>query len=213
MSDAGAHRGDYDSSAISEDGTDMYPSVVGVIENQNSVSWQARGDSVQSLGRRTSGGGTCADSDTSLERCVGGQESHAFSGFRHVHHQDSFFGPIPLHGMQSRLSKDINRFMQALKSQLKKNEHRRAWAVEQITKTVSALWPRAQIKMYGSHVTKLCLPSSDMDFVICLPAVHKNAPAVAPGDLEGRNAINETNQKVLARKLKGESWLGTTLIR
>lgn len=73
---------------------------------------------------------------------------------------------------------------------------------------MKALWPRAQIKLYGSHVTNLCLPSSDMDFVICLPAVHKNAPATAPGDLEGRNAINETNQKVLARKLKTESWLG-----
>ena len=71
-----------------------------------------------------------------------------------------------------------------------------------------ALWPRAQIKIYGSHVTKLCLPSSDMDFVICLPAVHKNAPATAPGDLEGRNAIIETNQKVLARRLKSEAWLG-----
>jgi len=47
-----------------------------------------------------------------------------------------------------------------------------------------------------------------MDFVISLPAVHKNAPAMAPGDLEGRNAIVETNQKVLARKLKSESWLG-----
>jgi hypothetical protein len=47
-----------------------------------------------------------------------------------------------------------------------------------------------------------------MDFVISLPAVNKNAPAVAPGDLEGRNAIMETNQKVLARKLKSESWLG-----
>ena len=98
--------------------------------------------------------------------------------------------------------------MKALKSQLKRNEDRRVMAVEQITKVVNAVWPRAQIKMYGSHVTRLCLPSSDMDFVICLPAVHKNAPAQAPGDLEGRNAINETNQKVLARKLKRESWLG-----
>ena len=210
MSDAGAHRGDMESSAKSEDGTDMHPSVVGIIENQNSVPRHARGDSVQSLGRRPSVSGTYAESDTSLER---GQESHAFSGFRHVHHQDSFFGPMPLHGMQSRLSKDVSCFMRALKSQLKKNEHRREWAVVQITKAVSALWPRAQIKMYGSHVTKLCIPSSDMDFVICLPAVHKNAPAMAPGDLEGRNAINETNQKVLARKLKGESWLDQRSIK
>ncbi|KAL7444770.1 hypothetical protein ACHAXM_009664 [Skeletonema potamos] len=197
MSDAGLHRGDYDSSAMSEDGTDFHPSVVG-----NSISWQPRGDSVQSYSRRTSVGGTYADSDTSLEHNPGGP------GFHRLHYQDFCFGPIPLYGMQSRLSKDIDRYMQSLRTQLKKNEHRRTIAVNQITKAVKALWPRAQIKMYGSHVTKLCLPSSDMDFVICLPAVHKNAPATTPGDLEGRNAINETNQKILARKLKGESWLG-----
>lgn len=197
MSDAGLHRGDYDSSAMSEDGTEFHPSLVG-----NSISWQPRGDSVQSFSRRTSIGGTYADSDASFEHNPGGP------GFHRIHYQDSFFGPIPLHGMQSRLSKDIDRYMQSLKSQLKKNEPRRTFAVNQITKAVNALWPRAQIKMYGSHVTKLCLPSSDMDFVICLPAVHKNAPATTPGDLEGRNAINETNQKILARKLKGENWLG-----
>lgn len=199
MSDAGLHRGDYDSSAMSEDGTDFHPSVVG-----NSISWQPRGDSVQSYSRRTSVGGTYADSDASIEHNTGGP------GFQRIHYQDSFFGPIPLHGMQSRLSKDIDRYMQSLKMQLKKNEQRRTFAVNQITRTVNALWPRAQIKMYGSHVTKLCLPSSDMDFVICLPAVHKNAPATTPGDLEGRNAINETNQKILARRLKGENWLGTS---
>eukprot|EP00986_Skeletonema_menzelii_P019662 scaffold28851_cov148-Skeletonema_menzelii.AAC.3 len=202
MSDAGLHRGDYDSSAMSEDGTDFHPSVVG-----NSISWQPRGDSVHSFSRRTSVGGTYADSDASLEHGPGGP------GFHRIHYQDSFFGPIPLHGMQSRLSKDIDRYMQSLKSQLKKNEQRRTFAVNQITKAVNALWPRAQIKMYGSHVTKLCLPSSDMDFVICLPAVHKNAPAATPGDLEGRNAINETNQKILARKLKGENWLDQRSIK
>jgi hypothetical protein len=202
MSDAGLHRGDHDSSVMSEDGTDFHTSVVGFNESQ-SISWQPRGDSVHSFSRRTSIGGTYADSDASFEYTGG-----PGPGFHRVQYQDSFFGPIPLHGMQSRLSKDIDRYMQSLKTQLKKNEHRRTFAIDQITKAVKALWPRAQIKMYGSHVTKLCLPSSDMDFVICLPAVHKNAPATTPGDLEGRNAINETNQKILARKLKGENWLG-----
>ena len=199
MSDAGLHRGDYDFSVMSEDGTDVHPSIVG-----NSTSRQLRSDSVHSFSRRTSVGGTYADSDASFDQNAGGPSLHR------IQYQDSFFGPIPLHGMQSRLSKDIDCYMQSLKTQLKKNEHRRTFAVNQITKAVKALWPRAQIKMYGSHVTKLCLPSSDMDFVICLPAVHKNAPARAPGDLEGRNAINETNQKILARKLKGENWLGTS---
>jgi DNA polymerase sigma len=76
-----------------------------------------------------------------------------------------------------------------------------------MTRLVNTIWPRAQVKLYGSHVTGLCLPSSDLDFVVCLPAVHKNAVADAPGDLEGRNAINESSQKLLARRLKGESWI------
>ncbi|KAL9188496.1 hypothetical protein ACHAXT_006874 [Thalassiosira profunda] len=207
MSDAGANRGDYESLAMSEEGNEMHPTVV-AIHGDGHNTWQAVGDSVQSYGRRTSGGGTYAESDTSLEyHAGGGQDSHAFSGFHRVHHQDSYFGPIPLHGIQSRLSKDINRYMQALKAQLKKTEPRRMRAIKQLESMVKALWPRAQIKMYGSHVTKLCLPSSDLDFVISLPAVHKNAPATAPGDLEGRNAIVETNQKVLARRLKSESWI------
>lgn len=137
MSDAGVHRVDYDSSAMSEDGTDVHPSVVAIgLESQNSISWQARGDSVQSFGRRTSGGGTYAESETSLEHNIGGQESHAFSGLHRVHQQDSFFGAGPLHGIESRLSKDITRYMRSLRSQLKKTEGRRSLAVEGITKTV-----------------------------------------------------------------------------
>jgi hypothetical protein len=43
--------------------------------------------------------------------------------------------------------------------------------------------------------------------------VHKNAPALAPGVLEGRNAINESSQKLLARELKGESWIDPRSIK
>ena len=102
MSDAG-HKADYDSSAMSEDDTDnMHPSVVAIGESQNSIAWQARGDSVTLFSRRTSGGGTYAESDLSLDHNIG-QESQ-FSGLHRVHHpQDSFYGPIPLHGMESRL--------------------------------------------------------------------------------------------------------------
>lgn len=48
--------------------------------------------------------------------------------------------------------------------------------------------------------------------MICLPQVHKTTPAQIPGDLEGRNAINESNQKMLARKLKSESWIGKKFV-
>ena len=114
---------------------------------------------------------------------------------------------VPFHGMHSRLASDIFRFVESVQMQLRKQDSKRRLAVERMTKLVNTVWPRAQVKLYGSHVTGLCLPSSDVDFVICLPAVHKKAIAVAPGALEGRNAINESSQKLLARKLKGESWI------
>ena len=36
---------------------------------------------------------------------------------------------------------------------------------------------------------------------------------LAPGVLEGRNAINESCQKLLARELKGESWIDPRSIK
>ncbi|GAX24190.1 hypothetical protein FisN_4Lh279 [Fistulifera solaris] len=110
-------------------------------------------------------------------------------------------------GMRSRLTNDMLRFLQATDMHLKKQEPIKAAAIERMTRLVNTMWPRAQVKLYGSNVTGLSLPTSDIDFVICLPAVHKKAVAVAPGVLEGRNAINESSQKLLARTLKGESWI------
>lgn len=80
-------------------------------------------------------------------------------------------------------------------------------AFERISRVVSALWPRARVKPYGSYVTGLAIPSSDFDVVIVLPAVHKRAIVETPGILEGRNAIKETWQASLARKLRGENWV------
>ena len=187
MSDAGVHRGEYESQ-FSED-EDQFGKVA-YAEN----------------GRRLSSGHTLAGSDVSIEPT---SSSHALQGPVGL--------PAPLSkdshgagtgaGLQTRLTQDIFRFVASTDIQHRKLDRTRNAAVERMTRLVNTLWPRAQVKVYGSHVTALCLPSSDLDFVICLPAVHKNAPAVAPGVLEGRNAINETSQKLLARKLKGESWI------
>ena len=98
MSDAGIHRGEHESSVRSEDGTEtQHPSVIGMNVPQNSLSWQTRGDSVHSIGRRTSIGGTYAESDLSLEQNAG-QEPQLLSGIR-------FFGSMQIYGMQSRLSR------------------------------------------------------------------------------------------------------------
>jgi hypothetical protein len=110
---------------------------------------------------------------------------------------------------QSRLTKDILRFVDHIDDQIAQLTHKRLVACTRIRRVVSALWPRAQVKLYGSHVTNLALPHSDLDFVIVLPAVHKGAMVETPGILEGRNAIRETWQASLARKLRSEAWVAS----
>lgn len=150
--------------------------------------------------RQVSSGVTVSESDAS----VGHHIIHMPNGVqpaRNIHDVASF------QGMQSRLARDIFQFLETTNTQLRKLDGKIQAAVERMNRLVKTVWPRAQVKLYGSHVTGLCVPSSDLDFVVCLPAVHKNAVADAPGALEGRNAINETSQKLLARRLKGESWI------
>ena len=184
MSDAGVHRGEY---ALSEDGEHL--GMVTYTEN----------------GRRLSSGHTLAGSDISVEPTSISRAHQGLVGLPPPISKEPCGGAG--NALQTRLTHDIFRFVASADIQHKKLGKIRNAAVERMTRFVNTLWPRAQVKVYGSHVTGLCLPSSDMDFVVCLPAVHKNAPAVAPGALEGRNAINESSQRLLARKLKGESWI------
>ena len=192
MSDAGLHRGGDHESQVSED------------EVYDAIS-KARADNV----RRMSSSATILGSESSVD----------FNS-RSIAPQEGLVGVTPVYdafsanaGLQSRLTKDILRFLSATSNQIKKQDGKKKMAIERFSRLVNTLWPRAQVKLYGSHVSGLCLPSSDLDFVVCLPAVHKNAPALAPGVLEGRNAINETSQKLLARALKGESWIDPRSIK
>lgn len=187
MSDAGIHRGGDHESQVSED------------DGFDAIS-KTRGDVVRQVPS------TVAGSDASIEittSVIQGDPIGRVPGY------DS----SSVHGLQSRLSKDIMRFVTATSAQLKKQDGKRRMAIERFTRLVNTIWPRAQVKLYGSHVAGICLPSSDLDFVVCLPAVHKNAPALAPGVLEGRNAINESSQKLLARELKGECWIDPRSIK
>ncbi|OQR88873.1 hypothetical protein THRCLA_10051 [Thraustotheca clavata] len=115
--------------------------------------------------------------------------------------------PISLLPPRSKLHWDICEFVSQLQAE---TQHRLAahTAVSRFcVSAVQALWPRAQVRPYGSFVTGLSLPSSDLDLVICLPKVRRDEPAEAPGVLEGRNAIKETWQQHLARRLRTESWV------
>ncbi|EQC37104.1 hypothetical protein SDRG_05331 [Saprolegnia diclina VS20] len=115
--------------------------------------------------------------------------------------------PLSLLPPRSKLHWDICEFVSQLQAE---TQHRLAahTAVSRFcVSAVQALWPRAQVRPYGSFVTGLSLPSSDLDLVICLPKVRRDEPAEAPGVLEGRNAIKETWQQHLARKLRTEPWV------
>ena len=94
---------------------------------------------------------------------------------------------MSLNSKKSRLAREIFQFLDATNVQLRKQDSKRQKTVLRMTMLVKTVWPRAQVKLYGSHVIGLCLPSSDLDFIVCLPAVHKNEVADAPGALEGRN--------------------------
>lgn len=190
MSDAGLHRaGDHESQISEDDNFDLSKSRMEAI-------------------RQISSSATLVGSDASVDfnNSNSALQSGPISSM-------PVYDSMPVHGLQSRLTKDIMRFLDSISAQLKKQDGKRQTAVERFSRLVTAIWPRAQVKLYGSHVSGLCLPSSDLDFVVCLPAVHKRAPALAPGVLEGRNAINESSQKLLARELKGESWIDPRSIK
>jgi DNA polymerase sigma len=194
MSDAGYQRGEHESQ-VSED--EVYEAV--------SKARESRVDTV----RRMSSSHTIAGSDVSID----------FNNSNPTLSGNQLTGTMPLYdsvhsnGLQSRLTKDIFQFLSATNLQLKKLDGKRKLAVERFSRLVKTIWPRAQVKLYGSYMSGLCLPTSDLDFVVCLPAVHKKDVALAPGVLEGRNAINETSQKLLARELKGESWVDPRSIK
>ena len=189
---------------MSEDGTDVMQASVATADKGNRRI--SRKDSIsnnrlQSMSVGKAGGSDVASFDYD-NTTYSAPPSHTIPCYR-------YSGPEHLHGLQSRLTRDMNNFLATITAKLNKQESRLSLAIKRLTTLVISIWPRAQVKMYGSHENNLRLPSSDLDFVICLPNVHKNAPADAPGALEGRNAVNESNQKRFARKLKSESWIGT----
>merc|ERR1712185_854663 len=82
-------------------------------------------------------------------------------------------------------------------------------AISKVRSVVSLLWPRAQVKAFGSFATGLMRPGSDIDLIVTLPPVRTTtAMPEAPGTLEGRNALpEETWQASLARCLSDQGWV------
>jgi DNA polymerase sigma len=199
-SDAGIHN----DTQMSEDGTDIFHGSITATDTSRQQR-TINSNSINNKMKASTNGGRVGSDLASFDHETGYSVFNPPTSTCFLR-RDSF-GPAHLHCLRSRLGSDMNSFLLAIARQLENNSKRRELARKRLTMLVTTLWPRAQVKIYGSHVTGLCLPSSDLDVVICLPAVHKNIPADTPGALEGRNAINESNQKLLARKLKSESWI------
>jgi len=119
----------------------------------------------------------------------------------------------PLLDVRSRLCDDIVAFVRRVSETTASRLPQQTVAVNRCRQVVQSLWPRAQVKAFGSFVSGLALPSSDVDLVICLPKVRRDAPAEAPGVLEGRNAIKETWQQELARRLRATAWVNPASIK
>ncbi|GLE04400.1 hypothetical protein PINS_up013342 [Pythium insidiosum] len=115
--------------------------------------------------------------------------------------------PMSVLPPRSKLHWDMCEFVSQLQTESNARLSAQMAAIRYCTAAVQSLWPRAQVRPYGSFVTRLALPTSDVDLVICLPKVRRDAPADAAGVLEGRNAIKESWQQNLARKLCQEQWV------
>lgn len=114
-----------------------------------------------------------------------------------------------LFSTSSRLADDVRVFAERVSRRQRARESAWRAARELVRDVARALWPRARVEPYGSCVTRLSLAnaSSDLDLVIRLPRVRLAAPAMTPGDLEGRNAVKETWPQELARRLRSEAWV------
>jgi hypothetical protein len=204
LSDAGQTRGDYES-IVSEDGIEMHQHQQLQDQQQTHNPRCIAGMNVSVEFAPVNDATIHPQSDKTIGTPTGSSTSVMWKLVANV--------PITHATLQSRLSSDIDIFMQMVSFHLTETEDKRKSAIARFERMVRKLWPRAQVKMYGSHVSNLCLPSSDLDFVICLPAVHKAFLPSKPGVLEGRNAIKESCQKLLARTLKGESWIDPRSIK
>ena len=106
--------------------------------------------------------------------------------------------------LRTRLGDDVALFVRYVSAQQEATRGACTACIEACRAVVRAIWPRAQVTPYGSFVTGLRLPSSDVDLVVSLPKVRKMHLANTPGALESGNAIKEREQQLLARALAGE---------
>ena len=121
----------------------------------------------------------------------------------------------PMHTTYAMLSEDIRLYEARCAHHLALHAPVHNAAISKVRSVAAQLWPRAQVKTFGSFSTGLMRPGSDIDLIVTLPPVRTTtAMPEAPGTLEGRNALpEETWQASLARCLKDQSWVYPESVR
>ena len=121
----------------------------------------------------------------------------------------------PMHTTYAMLSDDIRLYEARCSHHLALHAPVHNAAISKVRSVAAQLWPRAQVKTFGSFATGLMCPGSDIDLIVTLPPVRTTtAMPEAPGTLEGRNALpEETWQASLARCLKDQSWVFPESVR
>eukprot|EP00939_MAST-03C_sp_MAST-3C-sp1_P001923 g1923.t1 len=101
----------------------------------------------------------------------------------------------------SPLHDEIVQFSRRVTQKCELRAAAKAEALHRVKSAVRLLWPRALILLYGSHANNMCLPSSDVDMVICMP---KDTHCAS---LDEDNAVHAPWQQRLARRLQRCGWI------
>lgn len=113
----------------------------------------------------------------------------------------------PLSLIHNLLNEEMDSFCKQVTAENMARKPYINWAVKRVTRSLQVLWPRSRTNIFGSNVTGLSLPTSDVDLVVCLPPVRNLEPIKEAGILEGRNGIKETCLQHAARYLANQEWV------
>ncbi|CAD8083001.1 unnamed protein product [Paramecium primaurelia] len=80
---------------------------------------------------------------------------------------------LPTYDTVEQLTQDIKLFVAEIDQYNKKNRNAFQKLIDEISAIVSATYAGAQIDVYGSYATELCLPHSDIDLVIKISNQHE----------------------------------------
>ena len=77
----------------------------------------------------------------------------------------------PTHTIYAMLHADIERYEKRCASEVQRYSTVHVAAMAKVKSVVTLLWPRAQVKPFGSFATGMMRPGSDIDLVVTLPPV------------------------------------------